>query len=71
VGGTVVGQYERLKEFYCSRCGNKRPCVTEWDYCPAGSDVIRSAYCESCLTYMLSRFKKPKKKVKKKVRLRK
>ncbi len=57
MGGTVVGQYTNTREFYCTRCGGGlRQCVIEWDYCPAGSDVVKYAFCKKCLTYMLSLF---------------
>ena len=58
MGGTVTGQYMRTQEWMCSHCGEQRECVMEWDYCPAGSDVPRWAFCKSCLEGFLKRFKK-------------
>jgi hypothetical protein len=55
MGGTVVGQHEKVVEHYCHQCGRLKVCYTEYDYCPAGTDVLLIAYCESCLEYMLKK----------------
>jgi len=71
MGGTVVGQYSGVgsRKKWCGRCDKwKEFCFSEVDYCPAGSDVQRYAFCESCLEYMLKQIKEKKAESKKKAR---
>lgn len=75
MGGTVVGQYEGVnptRKDWCNRCGQwKEFCFAEYDYCPAGTDMQRFAFCEKCLEYMLKKVKEKKGETKKKDRAEK
>ena len=49
---TKVGQFDSIDKHYCTRCGELKPCFVEWDYYPAGSNLIRYAFCGGCLDWM-------------------
>ncbi len=72
MGGTVVGQYSGVnptRKNWCQYCDKwKEFCFALYDYCPAGSDSQKFAFCGDCLKYMFEQVEKKKREVKNKAR---
>jgi hypothetical protein len=75
MGGTVVGQYSGVgstRKDWCNYCEKwKEFCFALYDYCPAGSDSQKFAFCGSCLEYMSKKVEEKKAETKKKARAEK